>query len=278
MKNIILTVLFISIPLLAFVQVNVDAKDIINKLNNGEEAHYENVTVSGDLDFRMINDREEDSDKFESLFDNNVTYKYHVNAPLKFTNCKFTGKVIGYYNDDDKDELHIVMFHEDVMFNGCTFQNDFLVKYTEFYKSASFKGNTFKEDALFKYSEFNSSVDFSNSIFEGEANFKYTEFEDKVEFKACEFSELATFKYTDFDEYVDYTGAKFDSDAIFKYTKFPEGVSFENVYFDDFADFKYADFQNPVNLNKVEFNGTTSFKYAHVEGKEFISYILKNKN
>ena len=276
MKNLILTFIVVLLPFLGISQVSVDAEEIIQKLNNGEAAHYENVTIKGNIDFRLITDKEEVKEKANVVFDNDITYKYHVNAPLKFSNCIFTGNIIGYYYDDDEDELHIVMFHEDVSFEKCTFQSDFLVKYTEFFKNASFASNTFQEECLFKYAEFNSSVDFTNSVFEeeanfkytefpaytnfsnskfeGEANFKYTEFDDKIEFKNCEFSELAVFKYTEFDEYVDFTGTKFQAEAIFKYTEFPEGVSFENAYFDGA---KYGNTGN-VTITNIEILAATA--------------------
>ena len=88
MKNLLLTIALLLFPFLAFMQVSVDANEIIAKLNKGEAAHYENVTISGDIDFRLIEDKEKDSD-FEVFFKDNVTYKYHVNAPLKFSNCTF---------------------------------------------------------------------------------------------------------------------------------------------------------------------------------------------
>ena len=189
MKNLFLTVLLGLIPFVGFMQVKVDAKDIIAKLNKGEAVVYENVTISGNLDFRLIEDKEKERDGAEVIFKENITYKYHVNAPMNFSNCTFDGEIIGYYNNDVKDELHIVMFHEDVLFNNCTFKKDFLVKYTEFFKNASFKNNVFEGDALFKYVEFNSAIDFTNSVFEEDANFKYAEFPLQANFSKSKFNE-----------------------------------------------------------------------------------------
>lgn len=179
-------------------QVNVDAKEIIAKLNKGEAVHYENVAISGDLDFRLLEDREKEND-IETIFKDNVIYKYHVNAPLKFTNCTFSGKIIGYYNDEVNKVLHIALFHEDVIFNNCKFKDDFLVKYSEFDKMASFPKNTFEETALFKYAEFSNELDFTNSVFEEEANFKYSEFPMNTNFSNSRFGCEAIFKYTKFD-------------------------------------------------------------------------------
>lgn len=147
-----LLILFLAVsPLLGYMQTSVKASEIIQKLNNGESVSYENVTVSGDLDFRLIKDKEKYNDsKMDVIFKDNTTYRYHVNKSLQFKNCEFLGNIIGYYHDDDEDELHIVMFHGDVNFEACTFNRNLLVKYTEFYKNASFKGNIYEGDALFK--------------------------------------------------------------------------------------------------------------------------------
>ena len=108
-------------------QVSVDANEIIAKLNKGEAVHYENVTIAGDVDFRLITDKEKETD-IDVILKDNVTYKYHVNAPLNFNNCIFTGKFIAYFNDENKKELHKALFHEDVIFTKCTFKEDCLVK------------------------------------------------------------------------------------------------------------------------------------------------------
>ncbi len=131
MKKLLFTTPFLLLPLFAFLQVNVDANEIIDKLNKGEAVHYENVTVSGDIDFRLIEDKEKERD-IETVFNDHETYKYHVNAPIKFTNCTFTGSFIAYYSDDVKDELHIALFHENVLIDKCTFKKDFLVKIFRF--------------------------------------------------------------------------------------------------------------------------------------------------
>ncbi|MDA3778887.1 MAG: hypothetical protein PF487_01415, partial [Bacteroidales bacterium] len=66
---------FISI--VAFSQTKVKADEIIKKLNNKEDAHYENVIIIGDIDFRKINDVEVDGKNGKT---STKTYKYHVNS------------------------------------------------------------------------------------------------------------------------------------------------------------------------------------------------------
>jgi len=164
MKSRILTIIFLVLPLFAYLQVNVDAQEIIAKINKGEDIFYQNATIIGDLDFRLVNDVEKDSE-WEFFGNDDITYKYNVHSSLKFVNCQFQGNIIGYLHDDRKDELHIAHFHDMVYFEKCTFKDDFLVKYSAFNKKAAFPGNVFEEEALFKYAVFASDVDFSNSVF-----------------------------------------------------------------------------------------------------------------
>ena len=54
MKNLILTFIVVLLPFLGISQVSVDAEEIIQKLNNGEAAHYENVTIKAPAGGRCL--------------------------------------------------------------------------------------------------------------------------------------------------------------------------------------------------------------------------------
>src|SRR6056297_866112 len=252
MKRRILTIIFLVLPLFAYLQVNVDAQEIISKINKGEDIFYQNATIIGDLDFRLINDVEKDSE-WEFFGNDNITYKYNVHSTLKFVQCEFKGNVIGYWSDDYKDELHIAHFYEDVHFEECVFKDDFLVKYSEFKEKAAFPGNTFEEDALFKYSEFHSTVDFSHSVFLEEANFKYAKFPEYTVFENSTFNDLANFKYTKFSGEVNFKNCNFEKSAYFKYTELSDFIDFSNARFMSEAIFKYIEFSNGVNFKKCCF-------------------------
>ena len=215
MKSTVLSIILSVLPLLAYLQVNVNAQEIISKINKGEEVYYENTIITGDLDFRLVEDVEKEDD-WEFLGNKDITFKYHVHSDLKFVNCEFQGEVMGYWHDDRNDELHIAHFHGDVYFGDCTFKDDFLVKYSKFYKNAGFPGNTFEEDALFKYSVFYSDVNFVNSVFEDDANFKYAKFPENVNFEKSKFNDLANFKYTKFRGKVNFANCEFEELAYFK--------------------------------------------------------------
>ncbi len=115
MRSTVLSIILSVLPLLAYLQENVSAQDIISKINKGEEVYYENATITGDLDFRYVEDVEKEGDR-EFFGNRDLTIKYHVNSDLKFVNCEFQGEVIGYWHNDKNDELHIAHFHGDVYF------------------------------------------------------------------------------------------------------------------------------------------------------------------
>lgn len=252
------------LPLLLCGQTRVDADEIIEKINMGEDVAYSNAEISGDLDFTKIDRKYIKGKKgrrssfFERIFsfaDDNNEVNYLVKTPLKFENCTFTGDVLAYYHDDFDELTHNVSFSEDVVFSNCTFREKSAFKYSDFYESCSFSGSKFYDEALFKYTEFDQEADFSNCTFSRDANFKYVKFPDYADFSDCDFEEQANFKYS----------------------KFYRGISFENSIFSGYADFKYAELDDPVNLKNVEFNGDTDFKYTKVENQRMVKYLLKNR-
>jgi hypothetical protein len=113
------------------------------------------ATITGDLDLTNL-----DNKKLESQNSNDKTYISTIQVPVSFTNCTFTGKVLGYYNPAiDKPSLkqgpvYNANFMEDVKFENCSFQKDVSFKYSHFDKTISFERSRFKEEAEFKYTNF----------------------------------------------------------------------------------------------------------------------------
>ncbi len=234
-------------------QTVVFAKDIIEKINKGESVSYENVTVEGTLDLTDLDNRKSSIMNKNWFSSDDKKYESTVEVSLRFVNCVFTGDVIAYFNDEDKNDLYLAHFEEDVVFRNCTF----------------------KEDSEFKYSEFGEGADFSGSTFQEEANFKYAEFNEAPVFARAHFRDDANFKYAEFPERTDFSSAVFDDEANFKYAEFPGGASFASAKFNDLANFKYTKFSLPLNMENVAFNGDEDFKYTEVDGRSFTSYLLK---
>ena len=45
-----------AIPAAGITQTQIDAKDIIQQINEGKPVYYENVEITGDLDFTSVED------------------------------------------------------------------------------------------------------------------------------------------------------------------------------------------------------------------------------
>ncbi|MEM9672124.1 MAG: pentapeptide repeat-containing protein [Cyclobacteriaceae bacterium] len=239
----------------SFAQQRVDAQEVIRQINQGQAVSYENVEISGDLDFTNLDNRRQTESSGGWFGSSNDTYESTVEAPVSFVNCTFLGDVIAYYRDDKEEDTFIAHFEGDAVFRKCTF----------------------REASEFKYSEFSEDADFSGSVFEEEANFKYAEFSEAPSFATAVFEDAANFKYSEFPEETNFTAVVFDDEADFKYAEFPKGASFEEAVFNDLANFKYAKFRTPLNMDNVSFNGNEDFKYTKVDGRSFTSYLLNNR-
>lgn len=165
----------------------------------------------------------------------------------------------------DENETYESTVEVPLTFTNCTFLGDVLAYYhldrkdetniAHFEKNVAFTNCTFRRLSEFKYSEFNGSATFAGSTFDEEANFKYAEFSAGPVF----------------------SNVKFDSGADFKYTEFPRETSFEKAAFRGLANFKYSKFRSPVNMDGVAFNGSEDFKYTEIDGRNFTSYLLRNR-
>ena len=253
----IFIVLMLAVPVLSMAQTRVQAEDIIDQINAGQDVSYKNAVIMGNLDFRALDEvtpdkplRKQNRSRWSSQ-----SYSCHVRSSLSFINCTFRGDVLAYVHVDKKNDTYNAVFYEDVNFEGCTFERASAFKYAKFKRKANFVNTTYEEEALFKYTKFSTDVSFQGSNFQDDANFKYVDFPEAADFEQALFRELANFKYA----------------------KFPEGVSFEDAEFQGDADFKYTKFSEPLNFDGVEFDRDPIFKYTKIDGRSFTSHLLKNR-
>ncbi len=253
----IFIVLMLAVPVFSLAQTRVQAEDIIDLINAGQDVSYKNATIIGDLDFRTLDAVTADKPlrKLKLGWLSSQSYSSHVRSSLSFIDCTFKGDVLAYIHLERKNETYNAVFYEDVNFEGCEFEKASAFKYAKFMKKANFENTTYEKEALFKYVKFSTDVSFQDSNFKSDANFKYTKFPETVDFKQTIFSEYANFKYA----------------------KFPEGVSFEDAEFQGNADFKYTKFSEPLNLDGVEFERDANFKYTKIDGRSFTTYLIKNR-
>lgn len=153
-----------------------------------------------------------------------------------------------------------------ISFKNCIFQDDVLAYihddrsgYTfiaDFDKDVVFKACEFKRNAMFKYSDFDGAANFSNTKFQRET----------------------TFKYAEFDEKADFSNTYFDDDATFKYAQFDEGVSFKSAVFEESWNIKYMKARGDFDISGLEVRDDIDAKYTKINGQNFTSYLVNNRN
>jgi uncharacterized protein YjbI with pentapeptide repeats len=250
----ILAIAFV-LPLTSMAQKTVTAVSVIQSINNGHAVSISGAEITGDLDFTRLNNM-----KQEQQNSSDKSYKSTVTIPVSFVNCRFTGKVLGYFNpDQDKpyvksSTVYNAEFDEDVNFENCIFE----------------------KEASFKYSTFNKKISFNKSHFNDDVVFKCTKFEEGPSFNGVVFTSEAEFKYVDFPKGFDFGNAVFESDADFKYAQLKNGGSFMNTTFKSGTDFKYAAFSRSVNMKGASFNGDNDFKYTTLDNEKTTPAELVN--
>jgi hypothetical protein len=252
-KGILLAIL--TVPVIALAQKTVTAESIIADINKQAPVNVKDAQITGDLDFtKLTNMKLEQSNSDEKVYISTVT------SSITFTNCTFSGKVLGYFNPDankpyvKSSTVYNTNFDADVNFQNCTFQKGSEFKYSNFNKQVSFAGCHFNDEAMFKYTKFNSGPNFNNAEFKGATIFKYVEFP-------------AGF---------DFSHATFNNHADFKYAKFMNNGSFSQSVFNNGADFKYTNFSKDVNFKGAKFSGSSDLKYATLDDQKITLEQLTN--
>ncbi len=271
MRRIVFLFSFLFFALTLSAQSSISANKIIAQINDGVDVSLTGVTITGDLDFTRINDRQE-TQKGNS--GNQQHWKYHVRSSLSFVDCTFEGDVWGFRIEEKNrwggsGPAHMADFHESVLFKNCKFEEDVNFKYSHFHDKADFPKAVFEEYAGFKYTKFDESADFRKMQVDGDANFKYTDFDEHVNMSGAIFKDFADFKYTKFPRGADLSNVVFEDDSVFKYAEFPRGVDMANTSFRRDADFKYTKFSNPSNFEGTDFGNSADFKYARLGGRSF---------
>ena len=177
-------------------QNKVDAADIMEAMKNGEDVSYENVTITGVLDFTYMDEKFDElprKSKWWRNGDNEV--EEQIESSVSFKNVVFEDDVIAYYHDRRSGYTFTADFERSVTFEACEFKRDAMFKYSTFEEGASFAQAMFNRESTFKYAEFEEMADFSNTYFDDDAMFKYTEFKDGASFREAKFDRSVDMKY-----------------------------------------------------------------------------------
>ena len=237
----------IMLPYTGIAQKTVTAQSVIASINSHAPVNLSGVEITGDLDLTKL-----DNMKLESKNASDKVYISTVTSPVSFTNCKFSGKVLGYNNPDWNNPLS----KNNAVYN------------TNFTAAVNFGDCIFEKMVSFKYSVFEDQLSFTGSKFNDEAEFKYTKFEEGPKFTSVIFTGSTVFKYVEFPAGFDFSHVNFESRPDFKYAQFNKGGSFAAANFKSGSDFKYAGFSKSVNLKGASFNGSNDFKYTTLDNEK----------
>ena len=166
MRTVLQLMLLLIAPALSFAQKTVTAASVIESINNNKPVTINDATITGDLDFTNLNNK-----KLEPNNSKNKVYISTIGVPVSFSNCTFTGKVLGYFNPDynkpavKSSTVYNANFEEAMQFENCTFQKDVSFKYSVFNNSISFAGSHFDDETEFKYTNFRKGPVFKSATF-----------------------------------------------------------------------------------------------------------------
>lgn len=204
---------------------DVQASEVLARLERGEQVYYDSCTVWGDLDFTVLRHRNRIASHLTQVF---------VEQSVTFVGCVFTGKV----KASDAATGTSVVFGRNLTFTGCDFRDD--VDFAEadvagnvFFTGTVFRGKTNMQGAYFRHrkayfneAKFEGEALFQNTVFTGDANFMHTVFGASAMFQKARIGALAMFGATQFDGYADFTYVH-AAEAIFNYARFNNRKDFE---------------------------------------------------
>jgi hypothetical protein len=225
----------------------IQASEILNQIEKGEDVNLTNCRIIGELNLNEI--------KLENI----PNPKY--NESLKS----------GYYYSEGYLESHgvnIKIIKSNIVIRNSIFENNLDFSNCLFTKSFSFVfwECTFGSFADFSFTTFGDSANFWNSIFGDSASFKGCTFGDSASFSGCTFDDSANFMKSTFGDYADFTDSTFGDSAAFVFATFG-----------DYADFRYSTFGDSAFFEEVSFSNTSYFQWANFDDAVDFSGTLFNE-
>jgi hypothetical protein len=107
---------------------HLEASEIINKINNKEDIHYDGYIINGELDFTLVDNIQLEREFF---------YRSQINSEIILTNCTFIEKVIAFKSTLE-GKYYSTSFNKDVDFRGSTFRKGVNFNFAKFRKSVIF--------------------------------------------------------------------------------------------------------------------------------------------
>jgi hypothetical protein len=251
----------------------VNAREILEKIQNGEPFKRHHIIVEGDLNINQLglpteyvsrnlyeidNLRLSDEQKIVTSFirinDSVIKGNLILNGttfegPMDFSSTSFNGTI----------DFSGTEFNREAKFTNCRFNDYADFRDSKFYDYADFWKSTFNKDLDFSDAWFNGSADFWKSIFNRNASFIRSVFDGDTNFEQSIFNGTADFNYSQFSNNAYFWNSNFQKNAYFVYSTFSKGASFEISKFEGKTNFSYSNFFDSSYFMHSIFNGTANF-------------------
>jgi uncharacterized protein YjbI with pentapeptide repeats len=204
----------------------VQAADILKRIDAGENIWLDSCIVWGDMDFTTLADCNRITPSLGQVY---------VRSSISFNHCFFMGKVKAHSALPSAIAVHFARnltftdcdFRGETDFSGCTVEGNVFFSGSKFNREADWQGAHFKYRAVY----------FDNTVFEGEALFQNAVFAGGVNFLEASFSKNAMFQKAVAGGLMMFGAAKFGGYADFSYVRAAESI------------FKYAQFSQRYDVS-----------------------------
>ena len=223
----------------------VNASDILEKIENGEDIFLENVWITGDLNVSKIELKTVDLNYELRVVESQIIIKDSVfENDVDFSNAQLK-KSVNFADTSVKGTIDFRGSHlsGDADFRSAIFTGDANFRHAIFTGDANFGFANFTGDANFQHAKFNGDTDFWSAIFTGDADFGYAIFTGDADFRFANFNGDANFGFANFNGDANFQLAEFTGDTDFGYAIFTGDADFRDVNFNVYVEFSGVDFK-----------------------------------
>lgn len=248
------------------------AKEVLEKIEKGLPAEYDNVTIIGDFELSKLDLPKENAHIIQIGYGNNLDRNSTIIvSKIRIINSYIVGTA----------DFSGSSFHKSVSFENTTFIGNVSFFDTKFYEYADFNHVHFTRYAGFENAQFNGLTNFIGSNFTGIGAFLGAEFLGDADFLSSNFGGIAVFMGSSFSknsffvaskfqEYADFTNVQFRGSANFRTTIFYKGIDFRNTYFNKYVSFIESNFTEDALFGGSQFIGPVDFSKAYFGKKLWI--------
>lgn len=262
--------------------IEVQASEILAKIQKGEPVGYDHITVKGDLNLSQSN---LNTNIMSSIRISNSTFDGFVSlnntilwGPIDLSYSKFSNDsyFIGTKFERGANFMKAV-FKEDAYFQGANFNGivRFLVRdapLPRFFNSIIVGIGPFDGAATFWDANFNGLAHFDNTTFNNDAYFGKAIFRGQAYFDEATFKGVAYFWSVTFNQFAFFLGTKFSNEVWFSDVAF-NGAYFYRGVFNGFANFENTTSNWEVGFSEASFNRNVNFLRAKFNGKTYLQNV-----